>query len=127
VFCRPIAKRFCAFIPPVPCAIPIPINPVIAPPELDAAAFIASACAPTRVAAAMVGSRIIALCWSSLIISSSSLDALTELTPNDAISIPRVSLHLDERISLRASAISLVWPGSAEYLIPFSEILAKVG
>ena len=65
-------------------------------------------------AAAMVGSRKAALRCSSLIICSSSSLALTLDTPKETISMPLRSRHLAESTSLRASAISPVWAGSAE-------------
>ena len=47
--------------PPAFIAMPIPIKPVMAPLSFSAAAFIASAWAPTSVAAAIDGSRMIAV------------------------------------------------------------------
>ena len=74
----------------------------------------ALACAPTRCAAAMFALRKTAFFCSSLIIASSSSEALTELTPKDTISTPRRFAHFSESTSLSASAISAVCPGSAE-------------
>ena len=56
-------------------------------------AGIAAACAPTRCAAAIVGLRKVALRCSSLIIASSSSEALMEETPRETISIPRRLPH----------------------------------
>ena len=63
--------------------MPIPINPVIAPAVFAAAVRMASACAPASVAAAIPGSRITADFWSCLIMSSSSLDAVTLFIPKE--------------------------------------------
>ena len=78
-----------------------------------AASCMACACAPTMVAAAMVGSRMTAVRCRFLIIASSSSEALTEFTPKDATLMPRSSAHFLDSTSLSASAISMVWPGSA--------------
>ncbi len=101
-------------MPPAIFAMFIPANAIIGPvPVLAAALFIASACAVVRVAAAIVGSLKTALLCSSLIICSSSSDAVTELMPNDTIARPLNSDHFLESTSLSASAISIVCPGSA--------------
>ena len=73
-----------------------------------AADFMASACAPTRCAAAMFGLRNTALFCRSLIICSSSSEALTEFTPTDTTEMPRSSLHLPESATFIASANSAV-------------------
>ena len=112
--CCPIWNSAWGFIPPAAPAIPMPIKPMVAPPSLAAAACIALAWAPTRCAAARVGSRKAALRCISLIICSSSSDALILDTPRETISMPLRSRHLAERTSLRASASSRVWAGTAE-------------
>ena len=89
------------------------MKPVIAPPVFEAAMRMASACAPTRLAAAMFGSRKTAAFCICLIMSSSSFEAVTLFTPKEKTWIPRISSHFLERISFRASAISTVCPGKA--------------
>ena len=56
VFC-PIWNMEPTFTPPACCAIPMPIKPIIAPFSFLAADFIASACAPTMAAPAILGLR----------------------------------------------------------------------
>ena len=91
-----------------------PARPNIGPVEgFSAADFMASACASRIVAPAMLGSRMTARRWRSLIISSSARGAVTELMPKEATSMPRSWDHFSERTSLRAWAISMVWPGRA--------------
>ena len=87
----------------------------------------ASVWASTIFAAAILGLRYTALRCISLIMASSSSEALTELTPMDTISTPRRSFHLEDRAWFIAAAISSVWPGRAEYRMPISEIRAKAG
>ena len=87
----------------------MPMNAIAGPAFSFAAALcIAAACAPTRCAAAMVGSRNAALRCSSFIIFSSSSLAFTLETPKETISSPRRSRHLEESTSLSACAISMV-------------------
>ena len=64
-------------------------------------------------AAAMLVLRKTALFCSSLIMSSSSLDAVMELTPTETTLMPRSSLHLLDSARFMASASSMVWPGRA--------------
>ena len=102
-------------MPPICPAIFMPIKAIAGPAfGLLAAACMALACAPTRCAAALVGSIKAALRCSSLSMASSSSLALTDETPKETISRPRRLRHLPDRTSLSASAISIVWPGSAE-------------
>ena len=61
-----------------------------------------------------VGSMKAAFRCSSLSIFSSSSSAVTLDTPKETISIPRRSRHFLLRTSFRASASSMVWPGSWE-------------
>ena len=96
---------------PPPWAMFMPMKPVKAPPAFFAASCMAWACAPTRCAAAMLGLRKVALRCSSLIMASSSSEALTEFTPKDTISTPRRFAHFSDSTSLSASAISMVCPG----------------
>lgn len=113
--CAPIWKRDWAFMPPIWPAIFAPIKAMAGPADsLDAAACIAAACAPTSVAAAMVGLRKAASRCSCLIICSSSSLALTLETPTETISMPRSLRHFSVRTSFKASASSMVWPGRAE-------------
>ena len=87
----------------------MPANAIIGPAlVLLAAAFIASAWAAVRAAAPIVASFIVAVFCRSLIICSSSGEAVTELTPNETTSIPLSSPHFFESTSLSASAISVV-------------------
>ena len=96
-------------MPPICPAIPMPIKAIAGPAlGLLAADCMALACAPTRWAAARVGSIKAALRCSSLIICSSSSLALTLETPKETISMPRRSRHREESCSLRASASSRV-------------------
>ena len=112
--CCPIRNSSCARMPPAFCAMFMLAKPINAPADsFAAAAFMASACAPTRWAAAMPGLRSTALRCRSLIICSSSSDAVTELMPTETTLMPRSSLHLPERAAFIASASSAVWPGSA--------------
>ena len=89
--------------------MPIPINPVIAPASLDAAALMASAWAPTIAAAPIDGSRITAERCNCLIISASSSGNVTLpraiLTTFNPLSSP----HLAERAVFIASSNSVLW------------------
>ena len=90
-------------------AIPIPTKPFIAPPELEAAAFMASACAPTRVAPAIFGFCKTAVRWSSLIISASSGGSVTDPSAMLTTLRPRSSPHFVERAVFIASSNSVLW------------------
>ena len=103
-----IANRFCAFAPPAFMAIPMPIKPVIAPAWLPAAVLIASACAPTSVAAAILVSRKTALFCRFLIISASSSGRVTEPSATLTTRRPRNSFHLAESASFMAASSSVV-------------------
>lgn len=92
----------------------MPIKAMAAPPVFWAAIFMASPWAPTRWAAARVGSVKAALRCSSFMVCSSSSLAVTLATPKDTISIPRRSRHFLDSTSFSASASSMVWPGSWE-------------
>ena len=88
--------------------MPMPIKPVMAPFSLEAAAFIASACAPTSVAAAMVGSRMIAVRCACFIISASSSGRVTEPSATLTTLSPRSSPHFDESASFMAFSRSVL-------------------
>ena len=98
----------CAFMPPAFIAIFTPIKPFIAPAELPAAVFIASDCAPTSVAAAIVGSRIIAVRCACLIISASSSGRVTEPSAMLTTVKPRSSPHFAESAVFMASSSSVL-------------------
>ena len=95
--------------PPAFMAMPMPIKPVIAPAWLPAAVFMASACAPTSVAAAMVGSRMMAVRWACLIISASSSGSVTDPRAMLTTFRPRSSPHLAESATFMASSRSVLW------------------
>ena len=105
----------------------MPMKPIIAPFLFPAAVFIASACACTMCAAAMLVLRKTADFCSSLMVASSSAEAVTELTPTATMARPRVAPHLPDRTSFMACASSMVWPGKAEYRMPWAEIRANAG
>ena len=93
---------------PLFIAMPMPKKPVIAPASFEAAAFIACACAPTRVAAAMVGSRMIAVRCACFIISASSSGSVTEPSAMLTILSPRSSPHLAVSVSFIAFSRSVL-------------------
>ena len=92
----------------------MPMKPIIAPFLFPAAVFIASACACTMCAAAMLVLRKTADFCSSLMVASSSAEAVTELTPTATMARPRVSPHLLDRTSFMACASSS-WLSSAAF------------
>ena len=92
----------------------MPANAIMGPVEvLEAAAFMASAWAPTNVAAAILALRITAVFCRSLIIFSSSSGIFTLLKPIETISIPRRLLHFSLSTSFRAWAMVSVLPASS--------------
>ena len=107
-------KIDCAFMPPAPAAMPMPMKPTAAPAVLPAAVRMASACAAVRFAARIFGSRITAAFCRSLIICSSSGGMLMEFTAKLTTWMPRVDAHLSASASLSASTSSIVCAGTAE-------------
>ena len=112
--CWPIANRFWALMPPIPpapAAMPMPIKPVMAPAVLPAAVFMASIWPPTRRAAAVVGSVVMAFSSHSVIFFCCSSGMDRELMLKENTSMPRFLRQTLDSCSLSASEISSVWAG----------------
>ena len=126
--CASIWYSWPALIPPTIFAMFIPANAIIGPVEvLDAAIFIASACAAVMVAAAIPVLRSTAVLCRSAIVFASSSGIFAELILIVTISIPRSLVHRSESSSFKASVSSSVCAGISLGRTPFAEILASAG
>ena len=94
--------------PPFPFAMFMPMKPIIAPFGLPAAVFIASDCAAVSVAAAMPGSRRIAVFCAFLMSSVSSSVSDTDDSATLTIFSPRAAPHFSDSVEFIASSSSMV-------------------
>ena len=105
----------------------MPMKPIIAPFLFPAAVFMASACAPVSVAAAMDGSRSMAVRCACLMSSASSSGRLMGFMAMETTCRPRSSPHLRESVSFMNVESSSAWAGRALGRTSSSEMRAKAG
>ncbi len=115
-------------IPPVIFAIFIPVNAIMGPVEvLEAADFMASAWASTKVAAAILELRSVALVCSSLIFLEISSGMEGGFMVMLTTTMPLSFCHLPESSSFTASTSCVTWYGISDTRTRSRLILPSAG